>query len=177
MPDLRLVDLLGRCRIDAPVESQHSAGIMRLQPFQSRVRLPGSWAVPVRWRRRPCSETVPLTEQSKAQSAIPRARASLNDIFRPVRFIRLRDQAAALVDQIGNRRGQLGKRTRRQAMDHIRGFVAVGGDLSRLGERIGIVGRQRHLGGGEGCSQPEKREQRDRNLALHAEASSSDINS
>src|ERR1700722_624517 len=61
-------------------------------------------------------------------------KAGMDDILGPMRLVGLRNHAATLIKDIGNGIGQVGKRTRRQAANDVRGGPAVDAGLAGLGE-------------------------------------------
>ncbi len=119
--DLILVDMLGRGRIDAPVETEDSSEVVDLQALRFRrgsedqklrriageVDQEGDGSL-CRAKDGPVRGTWPL-------------QAGMDHVFRTMGLVSLGDEAAALVEQLSNTIRQAGKRTDGKAADAVGG--------------------------------------------------------
>ena len=94
--DLRLVNLFGRCGIDAPVEAEHVACAVGLQALGLR-RRGQHHGSPQLLEKKTSSETVPFdgTKDGPVGGAVA-LEAGVDDVFRLVGLVGLRNQAAAV---------------------------------------------------------------------------------
>ena len=72
-------------------------------------------------------------------------KAAVDDVFRVVRLVGLRDEAAALGELVGDCVGKIRERSDRQMTDAVGGGAAIDRDLAGVGE-LGLG-----LGGEEGA--------------------------
>ncbi len=133
--ELRLVNLLGRCRIDGPVEAENIAGAVGLEALRlgraGEDRRIGGIAREENQQR---DSPIGGAKYGPVRGAAA-LEAGVHDIFRAVRFVGLRNEAAPAGERVLNGGRELGEGVHGEVADEVGGEVAVDDDLAGDVER------------------------------------------
>ena len=134
---LSLANLIGRSGIDAPVETENAGGVVRLEAL-------GFWRGGENkkigrgaGKEDKQGDRSPLRAKNRPIGGAGALQAGMDDVFRAMRLVGLRNEAAALGEKSDEFLGKAGKRAERQMADAVESCVACEQDLAGFVERRG----------------------------------------